>query len=163
MNNQPDVFFAFFGLARLLRCSVLAIVLSITGNVNASDKPLIEQGIQFGDPSPGRMIVWSQTDRPARMMIDYAFDEKFTEALRVRGPYALESADFTARLDLTGLPAGRDVFVKVWFEDLTHARNKSDPVTGRFRTQGDEESIRLVWGGDTAGQGWGINPEFGGI
>ncbi len=163
MNNQPDVFFAFFGLARLLRCSVLAIVLSITGNVNASDKPLIEQGIQFGDPSPGRMIVWSRTDRPARMMIDYAFDEKFTEALRVRGPYAFESADFAARLDLTGLPAGRDVFVKVWFEDLTHARNKSDPVTGRFRTPGDEESIRFVWGGDTAGQGWGINPEFGGM
>ena len=23
--------------------------------------------------------------------------------------------------------------------------------------------LRFVWGGDTAGQGWGINPNFGGM
>jgi alkaline phosphatase D len=40
----------------------------------------------------------------------------------------------------------------------------SDPIFGRFRTAPEKSrSIRFVWGGDTAGQGWGINPEFGGM
>jgi alkaline phosphatase D len=82
----------------------------------------------------------------------------------VRGPYALETSDYTARLDLTGLPAGRDVFVRVQFQDLSNERVMSEAVVGHFRTAPHEASdIRFLWSGDTAGQGWGINPEFGGM
>lgn len=125
--------------------------------------PQMEQGIQFGDVGDGRAIVWSRCDRPARMWVEYAFDEQFTDSKIIRGPHALEVSDFTARQELTGLPSGKDVYVKVWFEDLTNARNKSEPVTGRFHTVGKHEDIRFVWGGDTAGQGWGINEAFGGM
>jgi alkaline phosphatase D len=34
---------------------------------------------------------------------------------------------------------------------------------GSFRTPALRRSVRFVWGGDTAGQGWGINPSFGGM
>ena len=127
------------------------------------DVPQMEQGIQIGDLAPGRAIVWSRADRPSRMMLKYAYNPQFKDAVSLRGPYALAETDFTARQDLTGLADGKDVYVKVWFEDLTNARGKSEPVVGHFHTIGKRDDIRFVWGGDTAGQGWGINESFGGM
>jgi alkaline phosphatase D len=144
--------------------AALPLLLSMATNVAAdSNVPQMEQGIQIGDLAPGRAIIWSRADRPARMFVEYAFNEQFTDAITIRGPYAMDGSDFTARQDLVGLPEGKDVFVKVWFEDLTNARGKSEPVTGHFHTLGKNKNIRFVWGGDTAGQGWGINESFGGM
>ena len=146
--------------------SVLALPLLFALSIEAAfatEKPLLEQGIQIGDLAQGRAIVWSRSDRPARMMLKYAFNDKFQNAHVIRGPYALESNDFTARQDLVNLPDGTEVYVKVWFEDLTNARNKSEEISGHFRTIGKREDIHFVWGGDTAGQGWGINEAFGGM
>jgi alkaline phosphatase D len=139
----------------------LAVIFSTA--VAAAGVPLMEQGIQFGDLAPGRAIVWSRTDRPARMMLEYAFNEQFTHSRIIRGPYALEGSDYTARQDLVGLPDGKDVFVKVWFEDLTNTRTKSESVLGHFHAIGKRDDIRFVWGGDINGQGWGINETFGGM
>ena len=37
-------------------------------------------------------------------------------------------------------------------------------MTGRFRTApADRRDVSFVWGGDVAGQGWGINPDDGGM
>ena len=127
------------------------------------DVPQVDQGIQIGDLAPGRAIVWSRSDRASRMMVEYAYNPQFTDAKTIRGPYALAETDFTARQDLTGLLEGKDVYVKVWFEDLTNARGKSEPLAGHFRTIGKRDDIRFIWGGDTAGQGWGINESFGGM
>jgi alkaline phosphatase D len=50
------------------------------------------------------------------------------------------------------------------FEDLSNARNLSEAVEGHFRTAPQKNrAIRFLWSGDTAGQGWGINPDFGGM
>ena len=147
-----------------LRWSPLLLALLAPAVVGAdSGLPQMQQGIQIGDLAPGRAVVWSRCDRPARMMVTYAFNPQFNDAHTVRGPYALEVSDFTARQDLVGLPEGRDVFVKVWFEDLTNARSKSEPELGQFHTIGRRDDIRFIWGGDTAGQGWGINLAFGGM
>lgn len=142
-------------------CAVFPLLGSMS-NVSLASGPVMAQGIQLGDLAPGRAMVWSRSDRPARMMVEYAFNPDFSDSVVVRGPYALEQTDFTARQDLVDLPDGKEVYVKVWFEDLTNAREKSEPVAGRFRTIGKHDSIRFVWGGDTAGQGWGINESFGG-
>ena len=139
---------------------LLALSVSASGN---DDIPRMEQGIQFGDPRPGRVIVWSRSDRPTRMWVEYACNEQFASSTVIRGPHALEVSDFTARQELVGLPAGKDVYVKVWFEDLTNSRAKSEPVVGHFHTLGKREDVRFLWGGDTAGQGWGINEAFGGM
>ncbi|MBF6648929.1 alkaline phosphatase [Methylobacter sp. BlB1] len=149
-----------------LSMTALPLFLALAAsNMAAADDgvPLMEQGIQFGDLAPGRAIVWSRTDRPARMMVEYALNEQFDDSRIIRGPYAFESTDFTARQDLVGLPQGSDVFVKVWFEDLTNAHAKSEPVAGHFHMIGERDNIRFVWGGDTSGQGWGINEPFGGM
>ncbi len=151
------------GLPAGITALPLLLTLINSNVLAASDIPLMDQGIQFGDLSSGSAIVWSRTDRPARMMVEYAFNEQFKNKSTVRGPYAFEANDFTARQDLVGLPEGEDVFVKVWFEDLTNDHKKSEPVIGHFHTIGKNENIRFIWGGDTAGQGWGINPEFGGM
>ena len=128
-----------------------------------SDRPLMEQGIQFGDMALGRTMLWSRADRPARLHVEYAFEAGFANSTRRVGPHALDVTDYTARIDLTGLPADRTVFVKAWFESLTTARALSEPVSGSFRTPGLRRNVRFVWGGDTAGQGWGINTSFGGM
>lgn len=134
-----------------------------TAYAESGDLPQMEQGIQIGDLAPGRAMIWSRADRPARMMVEYAYNPQFADAVTIRGPYALAETDYTARQDLTGLAEGKDVYVKVWFEDLTNARGKSAPVEGHFHTIGKRDDIRFVWGGDIAGQGWGINESFGGM
>lgn len=127
-------------------------------------RPQAQQGIQFGDPVDGRLVVWSRSDRPARMVVEWSLDERFANATRILGPHALEPGDFTARLDLAGLPAGREVFVRASFQGLDHARTLSEPVAGRVRMPpGGRQPVRFLWGGDTAGQGWGINPAWGGM
>ncbi len=157
----------FSHLVRPASMAAAIVTLPVLGSFSleamASDVPQMEQGIQIGDLAPGRAIVWSRSDRPARMMVEYAYNPEFVNAITVRGPYAMEDSDFTARQDLVGLPVGEDVYVKVWFEDLTNAHGKSEPANGHFHTIGKHDDIRFVWGGDVGGQGWGINESFGGM
>jgi len=127
-------------------------------------QPLLEQGIQIGDVEAHRAVVWSRSDQPSRMLVDYDVNERFSTPTRLRGPHALATTDYTARIDLTGLPADRDVFVRVMFQGLSNERIVSEPVIGRFRTAPrGARNIRFLWSGDTAGQGWGINPDVGGM
>lgn len=127
-------------------------------------RPQATHGLQFGDVTPGRAIVWSRCDRPARMLVEYATHEDFRDARRVRGPCALESDDYTARVDLTGLPADAELFVRVRFERLDHARTPGDAVGGRLRTAPrGPRPLRVLWSGGTAGQGFGIDPAWGGM
>jgi alkaline phosphatase D len=80
------------------------------------------------------------------------------------GPAALATTDFTARVDLTGLPAGRSIFYRVRFQDLADARVWSEPALGRLRTApAERRTVSFAFSGDEAGQGWGINPGWGGM
>src|SRR5262245_10304243 len=126
--------------------------------------PAIPYGVQCGDITAGKAVIWSRTDRPARMIVEYATTESFRDARRVIGPAALETTDFTARLDLSGLPADEKIFYRVTFQDLNETKIFSEPVPGSFRTVPlRRRDLTLVWGGDVCGQGWGINPDFGGL
>ena len=140
-----------------------------------SERPQALQGLTFGDPGNGSVVVWSRSDRPARMVVEWSYDERFRDVQRLIGPHALETTDFTARQGLNGLEDGSDVFVRVFFQSLKNDRAMSEPITGRFVVPPDavredghmfgrrQSDLRFVWGGDTAGQGWGINPGFGGM
>jgi alkaline phosphatase D len=128
------------------------------------DRPLAGHGLQIGDVVSDAAILWSRSDRPARMLVEWSQSPTFARSTRVRGPYALEVSDYTARLDLKDLPEDKDIFVKILFEGLERNRPLSEPVLGQFRTAPRRRrDIRFVWGGDTAGQGWGINLEWGGM
>jgi alkaline phosphatase D len=127
-------------------------------------RPVITSGVQSGDVTADRAILWSRADRPSRLVVEYATNEAMRDATQVIGPAALDVSDFTARVDLAGLPPGDMVFYRVRFESLTHRGAWSEPASGRFRTAPlDRRTIKLVWTGDTVGQGWGINREWGGL
>ena len=50
------------------------------------------------------------------------------------------------------------------FEDPGEPGMAGETQTGHFRTApADKSSISFVWSGDTAGQGWGIDPSRGGM
>ncbi|RCJ29221.1 alkaline phosphatase [Nostoc minutum NIES-26] len=131
-----------------------------------SDKmrPGIPYGVACGDISNDNIIIWSRSDRPARMLVEYSTSESFRNVQRVFGSNALENSDFTARLNLKNLPPNQQIFYRVIFQDLDYKNIYSAPVNGTFRTPPiSGRDIFFVWGGDTAGQGWGINPDFGGM
>jgi len=129
-----------------------------------SARPKIAYGVQTGDVTHDRAIIWSRCDRPARMIVEYATADSFSNVQRISGPVALETSDFTSRADLVDLPAGQQINYRVTFQDLTDLKVFSEPVAGSFRTAPlTRRAISFVWGGDVCGQGWGINPEFGGM
>src|SRR5262249_58420225 len=126
-------------------------------------RPAVDQGVSVGDVRGDRAIVWSRTDRPARMIVEWSTKESFEDVRRVVGPAALEDTGFTARLDLTGLPSGQRICYRVLFQDLSDLRTLSSPVSGCFKTGPTDGSVSLAWTADTVGQGWGINPGEGGL
>lgn len=127
-------------------------------------RPATPGGVQVGDVTASRAIVWSATDRPARLVVEYARHESMAAAKTVVGPSAVEESAFTARVDVGGLPPGEMVFYRVRFESLAHPGTFSEPLTGSFRTApAGPRSLTLAWSADTVGQGWGINPDFGGL
>jgi alkaline phosphatase D len=130
----------------------------------AADRPQITHGVQSGDVGADGGVVWARADRPSQMMVDYATTESFSNARALPPIAALPESDFTAKMLLENLPGGQDIFYRVRFRDLSHIDISSEPVVGRFRTApSDRRDVSFVWGGDVAGQGWGINPDDGGM
>jgi alkaline phosphatase D len=120
--------------------------------------------VQSGDIRDGRAIVWSRTDRPAEMLVEWSTSPDLRRATRAGGPRALQESGFTARLDLEDLPAGEEISYRVQFRSLLDAGTLSEPVEGRFRTPpARRRNVRFAFSGDEVGQGWGINPEWGGL
>ena len=126
--------------------------------------PQLPGGVQVGDVTATRAMIWSAADRAARMMVEVSRDERFSSSRVIEGPVALEDTHFTAKLDLGGLAAGEPVFYRVWFDDLARPGLRSAPVAGQFRVAPTAaRPLTFCWSGDVVGQGWGINPEFGGL
>jgi alkaline phosphatase D len=150
------------GLLTLFPKSLLARAPLLVNRDNK--RPQISFGVQSGDITANRAIIWSRSDRPTRMIVEYATTESFQNPRRITGPAAIETSDFTARVDLTDLPANQRIFYRVAFQDLSDIKVFSEPVMGSFHTAPNtKRDVTFVWGGDVCGQGWGINPEFGGM
>lgn len=132
--------------------------------VRSGNRPVLTHGIQSGDATARRAVVWARGDRPSRMLVEVSRTPSFQRSYVVRGPILTPESDLTGKVLLRGLHPARDVFYRVELADLDDASLTSEPLEGSFRTapvtRGDD--VSLVWGGDIAGQGWGINPEFGG-
>jgi alkaline phosphatase D len=128
------------------------------------DRPQAVLGVQSGDVGADSAVVWSKTDRPARMLVEVAATESF-RGRRMRwavdvGP----GSDYTGKVLLAGLPTGTELFYRVQFAEHGNAGLAGEPVTGTFRTAPtDRRDVSFAWSGDVAGQGWGINPDTGGM
>lgn len=134
--------------------------------VSENERPKMPSGIQFGDVTDNRAIIWSRSDRNAQMIVEYDTSDRFNNASRIVGPTASDATDFTTRVDLSGLPAGQTVFVRVRYVDPNNPKIESETISGQFRTTPPADGTRAVrfhWSGDQCGQGWGINTDFGGM
>jgi alkaline phosphatase D len=129
----------------------------------AQARPQLSDGIQIGDPLRDRAIVWARADRSSRLLVEYDTTESFQNIQRVRGPLATAGSDFTARVDVLGLPPDQKIFFRAMFESQD-GRSTSEPSTGSFRTAPDgRRDVRFLWSADTVGQGFGINADLGGM
>jgi alkaline phosphatase D len=164
-----------------LKCGAAAIVAAAHQNrapalmTRDAARPGVPCGVATGDVSDNRAIVWSRTDRPARLVVEYSTTPSFADSRRIVGPAALEDTDFTARVDLVGLPAGQRISYRVLFEDLAELGRFSVPVEGSFRTPAiaapsaagrsgsAARDVTFAFSADSVGQGWGIDPARGGI
>lgn len=131
--------------------------------VIASGRPMQQGGVKCGSPGPDRGLIWARADRPARLEVEWATTDRFQNAQRISGPVATAATDFTARVPLTDLPAGQTICYRTRWVDASNPRAVSAPVEGRFRTPDGRRPLRMLWSGDTCGQGWGINPDIGGL
>ena len=130
----------------------------------AADRPQVPQGVQSGDVSTDGGMVWARADRPSQMLVEVSTTESFANLRALPPIAALPESDFTAKMLLENLPAGQDIFYRVKFRDLSHPEILSEAVVGRFRTApASRRDVSFVWSGDVAGQGWGINPDDGGM
>lgn len=121
-----------------------------------SGRPVITHGVQAGDVGRHEAVIWARADRPSRLVV------RIGDRL-VRGPMVGADTDFTGKVRLRGLPAGRELPYQVRFADPHDPDLLSAPEEGRLRTAPTRPSdVRFVWSADLAGQGWGINPDFGG-
>jgi alkaline phosphatase D len=127
-------------------------------------RPVVTHGVASGDVRPGRAIVWSRADRPSRLVVEWDTTDAFRKPRRILGPAATADTGLTARVDLGGLPDAQRIFYRVLFQDLADTKAWSAPVSGSLRTPSRTRAdVTLAWSADTVGQGWGINPEWGGL
>jgi alkaline phosphatase D len=130
-------------------------------------RPSTAFGATAGDVDIDRAIIWSRTDRPSRLVVEYSTTESFAKTNRIVGPAALEATDFTARVDLAMLPTNQRIFYRAQFQSLSDLRAWSEPVVGSFTTPARSgetpRDVTVAWTADTVGQGWGINPDMGGM
>ncbi len=152
----------------LLRLGAVGAGAALVGGQSApalaqgKNRPELTHGIQLGDPRTDGAVVWTRADRAARMVVEVATREDFRDSRTVRGPQLTPASDGTGRVRITGLDAGQQVHLRVHAESGNHS---SEVLEGGFRTAGgdSDETIRFVFSGDVAGQGWGINPDIGGM
>lgn len=115
-----------------------------------------------GDVGFTSAMIWSRADRRSRMIVEWDTTERFANVRRVTGPWTGSDHDYTAKLTLRDLPAGQRIFYRVRFEDERF--NSGRPEEGQLVTAARESrDVYFAWSGDTCGQGFGINAEYGGL
>lgn len=124
-------------------------------------RPAITHGVQAGDPQTGRALVWARCDEPARMIVEWDTVASFANPRRVAGLVVLPARDLCATVALDGLPDEQTVTYRLRFEREA-ARGASEWESGFIHTP-RHDRVKLAWTGDTCGQGFGRNPDFGGM
>jgi alkaline phosphatase D len=121
-------------------------------------RPVFTHGVQSGDVDFSSGMVWARVDRPADITVEYSTTESFSNAVRAAPVQALPNSDFAVKTLLGDLLPDQDYFYRFQATDLYSSNQASEPVVGHFRTAPlGYRSVRFVWSGDTAGQGWGID------
>jgi alkaline phosphatase D len=130
----------------------------------AGSRPLLTHGVQSGDATADSAVVWGRADRPARLWVQASRRPDLRGARLVRGPIVTPDTDFTGKVRLAGLPSDAKIYYRVRAESLDRPGQFGAAVSGTLATAPvRRKDIRFVWTGDVVGQGWGIDPAYGGL
>ncbi|MFK7880278.1 alkaline phosphatase D family protein [Roseobacter sp.] len=154
-------------MTRLIRPTRRAVLAGSTAFVTslampaisrAASRPVFTHGVQSGDVDTSSGMIWTRTDRPARISMDVSTTESFADARRLAFMDAIPTSDMTIKRLIGNLPSDQDIFYRFVAADLNDINAVSEPLVGRFRTAPmARRDVRFAWSGDTAGQGWGID------
>jgi alkaline phosphatase D len=137
----------------------------------------LPSGVSTGDVSTNSAVLWSRASGQGRLhAILRAADQqgsplkgRFARTVKLSGSQAHAGTDFTAKINARGLPAGTRFEMELFFEDESGRRGESGrgsfitaPAQGKGRKK-ESAAQSFVWTADTAGQGYGINEEIGGM
>ncbi|MFW0789677.1 alkaline phosphatase D family protein [Gordonia sp. CPCC 205333] len=126
------------------------------------NRPTLTHGVAVGDVTTSGALVWARSDKPGTLIVETSATERFTNVRKFHGPKVGADSDGTGRLQIAGLEPGKSIHYRVTAEGDDGA--VSEPVIGTFTTAPvDAGDIRFIWSGDVVGQGWGINPDIGGM
>ena len=132
---------------------------AIAAPAQVHDRLTLTSGVQSGEVTTTRAVLWSRADGPGRLVARVTSGR---QSRVLRGGEASAATDHTAKLFLAGLTPGREYDAALWFEDENGRAGEVQHA--RFRTASERpEPTSFVWTGDTCGQGWGINPDLGGL
>ncbi|WP_424933777.1 alkaline phosphatase D family protein [Amaricoccus macauensis] len=138
--------------------AALASGLAMPSISRAQSRPTFTHGVQSGDVRANSGMIWTRTDRPARVMMEISTTESFSDPIRLPAINALPESDLAVKQLVPGLAPDQQIFYRMVAADLSDINATSEPIVGQFRTAPTERrSIRFAWSGDTAGQGWGID------
>jgi alkaline phosphatase D len=126
-------------------------------------RPMVVSGVQAGDVSNDGAVLWAQTDRPARMWARLATTPNADGGRVVRGPLVGPDSAFTGQVLAKGLPPGRGIAYEVWFVDQDGVRGPAEQGSFRSAPRRADHDVTFVFTADCVGQGWGINPDLGGM
>ncbi|NUR06784.1 MAG: alkaline phosphatase [Nocardioidaceae bacterium] len=153
-----------FGRRTFLSTAASAVVVGAASRAVAApyqtrSRIALPSGVQSGEVTTGSAVLWSRASAPGRLVARVTSGR----AGRVlRGGLATPGTDHTAKLFLTGLAPGREYEALLWFEDEDGHAGETQRL--RFGTASERPAAQsFVWTGDTCGQGWGINPDLGGM
>ena len=144
----------------LTSSTAFAASLAMPSLSRAASRPVFTHGVQSGDVDTASGMIWTRTDRPARVTMEVSTTENFADARRLAPMDAIPASDMAIKRLAADLPSDQDIFYRFVAADLSETTVTSDPIVGRFRTAPSaRRNIRFAWSGDTAGQGWGIDEE----
>ncbi len=147
---------ALVGLATLATgCRTRAV----TTSTRDGPRPVARWGVQSGDVEATSAVVWTRSDRDARMRVTWSAAES-ARRVEVVGSDARSATDFTAKTRLALPPDTRIVFDVVLEQD----GRASAPVRGSLRTpplpsDPHPRDVVFAWSADTNGQGFGIGTD----
>lgn len=116
--------------------------------------------VQTGDVTPTGGVLWGRSEGQGQLHLRLTSGGR--EVRTQVGPAAVDATDRTARIDLSGLAPGREYEAQVWFASAEGVAGERRTVT--FATPAlTPAATSFAWSGDTCGQGYGINPDAGGL
>lgn len=114
-------------------------------------------GSAVGDVTSVAAVVWTRTEGPARVQVEWEAEAEGTLKEPSRSEVMMTSTqrDYTVAVPLEGLAPATSYRYRIFSQPQEAQASWEPRATGRFRTASSSdqsESVRFVWSGDIGGQ-----------